>query len=118
VAPDLQNRWHRFWVVCIFRCASASPKIPDFLETPGKSPEYPGFTNKIVLSGDFQDSPIHPPLGDIKILSVMNMLGAPKYTVNSKLLNIILSLVFTSQYIVEIKKINMLINTKNTFLQT
>jgi hypothetical protein len=32
-----------------------------------KSPEYPGFTNKIVLSGDFQNSPIHPPLGDIKI---------------------------------------------------
>jgi hypothetical protein len=55
--------------VCIFRCASASPKIPDFAETPGKSPEYPGFTNKIVLSGDFQDSPIHPSLGDIKILS-------------------------------------------------
>jgi hypothetical protein len=46
----------------------ASPKIPeifakiwDFPETPGKSPEYPSFTNKIVLSGDFQDSPIHPP---------------------------------------------------------
>jgi hypothetical protein len=67
VAPDLQNRWHWFWAVCIFRCASASPKIPDFPETLGKSPEYPGFTNKIVLSGDFQNSPIHPPLGDIKI---------------------------------------------------
>jgi hypothetical protein len=38
----------------------------------GESPEYPGFTNKIVLSGDFQDSPIHPPLGDIKILSSDN----------------------------------------------
>jgi hypothetical protein len=37
----------------------------------GKSPEYLGFTVKIVLSGDFQDSPIHPPLGDIKILSIM-----------------------------------------------
>jgi hypothetical protein len=35
----------------------------------GESPEYPGFTDKIVLSGDFQDSPVHPPLGDIKILS-------------------------------------------------
>jgi hypothetical protein len=35
-----------------------------------KSSEYPGFTDKIVLSGDFQDSPIHPPLGDMKILSI------------------------------------------------
>jgi hypothetical protein len=35
-----------------------------------KSSEYPGFTDKIVLSGDFQDSPIHPPLGDIKLLSI------------------------------------------------
>jgi hypothetical protein len=60
---------HRFWAVCIFHCASASPKIPDFPETPGKIPEYSGFTNKIVLSGDFQDLPIQPPLGDIKILS-------------------------------------------------
>jgi hypothetical protein len=62
--------------VCSFRCAGASPeipkifpKIPDFPETPEKSPEYPGFTDKFVLSGDFQDSPIHPPLGDTKILS-------------------------------------------------
>jgi hypothetical protein len=49
------------WAVCLFRCAGASSKILDFPETPGKSPEYPGFTNKIVLSGDFQDSPIHAP---------------------------------------------------------
>jgi hypothetical protein len=35
-----------------------SPEILDFPETPEKSPEYPGFTDKIVLSGDFQDSPI------------------------------------------------------------
>jgi hypothetical protein len=69
VAPDLQKQWHRFWAVCIFRCAGASPEIPDFPKTPEKSPEYPGLTDKIVLSGDFQDSPIHPPLGDIKILS-------------------------------------------------
>jgi hypothetical protein len=54
--------------VCIFHCAGASPEIseifpyiPDFPETPEKSSEYPGFTDKIVLSGDFQDSPIHPP---------------------------------------------------------
>jgi hypothetical protein len=57
--------------VCIFRCASARPKIPDFPETPGKSPEYPGFTNKIVLSDDFQDR-LFTPLGDIKILSEVN----------------------------------------------
>jgi hypothetical protein len=68
VAPDLQNRWHRFWVVCIFRCAGSSPEIPeifpeisDFPETPEKSLEYPDFVDKIFLSGDFQDSPIHPP---------------------------------------------------------
>jgi hypothetical protein len=68
VAPDLQNRWHRFLAVCIFCCADTSPKIPeifpkipDIPETPGKSPEYPGFINKFVLSGDFKDSPIHPP---------------------------------------------------------
>jgi hypothetical protein len=36
-------------------------EIPDFPETPEKSPDYPGFTDKIVLSSDFQDSPIHPP---------------------------------------------------------
>jgi hypothetical protein len=54
--------------VCLFRCKGASPEIPeifpefpDFPETPEKSPEYLGFTDKIVLSGDFQDSPIHPP---------------------------------------------------------
>jgi hypothetical protein len=62
--------------VCLFCCEGTSPEIPeisleisDFPETPEKSPEYPGFTDKFVLSGDFQDSPIHPPLGDIKILS-------------------------------------------------
>jgi hypothetical protein len=78
VAPDLQNRWNRFWAVCSFHCEGASPeiseifpKIPDFPETPEKIPEYPEFTDKFVLSGDFQDSPIHtPPLGDIKILSI------------------------------------------------
>jgi hypothetical protein len=60
-----------------FRCEGASPEIPevspeipDFPETPEKSLESPGFTDKFVLSGDFQDSPIHPPLGDIKILSI------------------------------------------------
>jgi hypothetical protein len=49
----------------IFRYAGTSPEIPkispeilDFPETPEKSQEYPGFTDKIVLSGDFQDSPI------------------------------------------------------------
>jgi hypothetical protein len=74
VAPDLQNRWHQFWAVCLFRCKGASPEIPeifpefsDLLQTPEKSPEYPGFTDKIVLSGDFHDSPT-PPLGNIKIL--------------------------------------------------
>jgi hypothetical protein len=60
VAADLQNRWDRFSVMCIFRCAGASPEILDFTETLEKSPEYPGLTNKIVLSGDFHDSPIHP----------------------------------------------------------
>jgi hypothetical protein len=56
VAPDLQNRW----AVCLFRCEGASPEIleisleiPDFPETPEKSLEYPGFTHKFVLSGDF-----------------------------------------------------------------
>jgi hypothetical protein len=84
VALDLQNRWHRFWAVCSFRCEGASPETPeifpetpDFPEIPEKSPEYPGFTDKFVLSGDFQDSPIHPPLGDIKILSVF-LDGGPK----------------------------------------
>jgi hypothetical protein len=68
VAPDLQNRWHRFWAACSFRCEGGSPEIPeifpeilDFPETPEKSPEYLGFTDKFVLSGDFQDPPIHPP---------------------------------------------------------
>jgi hypothetical protein len=68
--------------VFIFHCAGTSseiqeisPEISDFPETPEKSPEYPGFTDKFVLSGDFQDSPIHPPLGDIKILS--EALGFP-----------------------------------------
>jgi hypothetical protein len=60
VAPDLQNQWDRFWAMCIFRCAGASPEILDFTETPEKSPEYPVLTNKIVLSGDFHDLPIHP----------------------------------------------------------
>jgi hypothetical protein len=68
VALDLQNWWHRFWAVYIFRCAGASPEsleifseIPNFPKTPEKIPEYPSYTDKIVLSGDFQDSPIHPP---------------------------------------------------------
>jgi hypothetical protein len=64
VAPDLQNQWHRFWAVYIFRRAGASPKIleisPEILDFP-ETPDYSGFTDKIVLSGDFQDSPIHPP---------------------------------------------------------
>jgi hypothetical protein len=54
--------------VCSFRCEGASPETPeifpetpDFPEIPEKSPEYSGFTDKFVLSGDFQDSPIHPP---------------------------------------------------------
>jgi hypothetical protein len=54
--------------VCSFRCEGVSPEtpeifpeIPDFPETPEKSLEYPGFTDKFVLIGDFQDSPIHPP---------------------------------------------------------
>jgi hypothetical protein len=63
--------------VCSLRCEGTSPEIPeippeipDFPETPEKSTEYPGFTDKFILSGVFQDSPIQPPLGDIKILSV------------------------------------------------
>jgi hypothetical protein len=77
-APDLQNRWHRFWAVWLFRCEGASPEIPeisseipDIPETPEKSPEIPGITDKFVLSGDFSGlaySP-PPPLGDINILS-------------------------------------------------
>jgi hypothetical protein len=46
--------------VHIFRCAGTTPEIPeisldipDFSETLEKSLEYPGFTDKIVLSGDF-----------------------------------------------------------------
>jgi hypothetical protein len=64
--------------VCLSRCKGAGPEIPeiypeipDIPETLEKSPEYPRFIDKFVLSGDFQDSPIHPPLGDIKILSVV-----------------------------------------------
>jgi hypothetical protein len=37
-----------------------SPEILDFPKTPEKSLEYSGFTDKFVLSGDFQDTPIHP----------------------------------------------------------
>jgi hypothetical protein len=51
--------------VYIFRCAGTSPeipeifpKVPDFPETLKKKSGVPG---KIFLSGDFQDSPIHPP---------------------------------------------------------
>jgi hypothetical protein len=68
VAPGLQTRWLRVWAVRVLRCTGAgqeypeiSPESPDFPETPGKSPEYLGLADKIVLSGDFQDSPIHPP---------------------------------------------------------
>jgi hypothetical protein len=64
---EFANRRHRFWAVCSFRCEGASleipeifPEISDFPETPEKSPEYPELTDKFVLSGDFQDSPIHP----------------------------------------------------------
>jgi hypothetical protein len=63
VAPDLQNWWHQFWAVCIFRYTGVIPEIPEFFpENPDfpETPEYPSLTNKIVLSGDFQDSPIHP----------------------------------------------------------
>jgi hypothetical protein len=73
VAQGLQNRWHRFWAVWLFRCEGASPEIleifaeiPDFPETP----ENPGFTDKFVLSGDFSGLAYSPPLGDIKILSI------------------------------------------------
>jgi hypothetical protein len=68
VAPDLENRWHRFWAVCSFRCEGVSPEIPeifpeipDFLETPEKSPENPGFTYNFVLSGDFSGLAYSPP---------------------------------------------------------
>jgi hypothetical protein len=68
VAPDLQNRWHRFWAVWLFRCEGASPEIPeispeisDFPETLEKSPESPGFTDKFVLSGDFSELAYSPP---------------------------------------------------------
>jgi hypothetical protein len=43
-----------------FNVSEISLEIPDFPETLEKNPEYPVFTDKIVLSGDFQDSPIHP----------------------------------------------------------
>jgi hypothetical protein len=68
VAPDLQNRWHRFWAVSLFSCEGTSPEIPEispeipyFPETPEKTSEIPGITDKFVLSVIFQDSPIHPP---------------------------------------------------------
>jgi hypothetical protein len=68
VAPDLQNRWHRFWAVCLFRCEGASPEIPeispeipDFPETPEKSLENPGVTDKFVLSRDFSGLAYSPP---------------------------------------------------------
>jgi hypothetical protein len=63
-----QTWWHRFWAVCLFRCAGASPEIPEifpeipnFPETVEKSSEYPDFTDKFVLSIDLQDSHIQPP---------------------------------------------------------
>jgi hypothetical protein len=62
--------------VWLFRCEGASPEIskispeiPDFPETPEKSLESPGFSDKFVLSGDFSGLAYSPPLGDIKILS-------------------------------------------------
>jgi hypothetical protein len=68
VAPDLQNRWHQFCAVWLFRCKGARPKIPeisleipDFPETPEKSPESPGFTDKFVLSVDFSGLAYSPP---------------------------------------------------------
>jgi hypothetical protein len=45
------------------------PEIPDFLETPEESPEYPDPIDKIVLSGDFSGLAYSLPLGDIKTLS-------------------------------------------------
>jgi hypothetical protein len=69
VAPDLQKRWHRFWVVWLFRYEGASPEIseispeiPDFPETPEESPESSVFTDKFVLSGDFSGLAYSPPL--------------------------------------------------------
>jgi hypothetical protein len=89
VAPDLQTRWHRFWAVCLFRCEGASPEIlkispeiPDFPETLEKSSEYPGFIDKFVLSVDFWDSPIHPPLGDIKILSTTLLIPRKQFVLS------------------------------------
>jgi hypothetical protein len=68
VAPILQNWWYRFWAVWLFRCEGASPeipeispKIPDFPETPEKSLENSGFTDKFVLSGDFSGLSYSPP---------------------------------------------------------
>jgi hypothetical protein len=68
VAPDLQNRWHQFWAVCLFHCEGASPEIPEispeipnFPETPEKSPENPGVTDKFFLSGDFSGLAYSPP---------------------------------------------------------
>jgi hypothetical protein len=58
-----------FWAVWLFRCEGASqeilaisPEIPNFPETPEKSPESPGFTDKFVLSGDFSGVAYSPPL--------------------------------------------------------
>jgi hypothetical protein len=55
--------------VWLFRCEGASPEIPeisleipDFSETPDKSPESSGFTDKFVLSGDFSGLAYSPPL--------------------------------------------------------
>jgi hypothetical protein len=55
--------------VWLFHCKGASPEIPeispeipDFLETPEKSPKNPGFTDKFVLSGDFSGLAYSPPL--------------------------------------------------------
>jgi hypothetical protein len=54
--------------VCIFRYTGVIPEIPEFFP---ETLEYPSLTDKIVLSGDFQDSPIHPPLGHSKIFSMV-----------------------------------------------
>jgi hypothetical protein len=54
--------------VWLFRCEGAnpelpeiSPEIPDFSETPEKSPENLRFTDKFVLSGDFSGLAYSPP---------------------------------------------------------
>jgi hypothetical protein len=64
VAPVLQNRWHQFWAVWLFRCEGASPEIPKIsLEIPElpETPENLGFTDKFVLSGDFSGLAYSPP---------------------------------------------------------